>query len=109
MAEEPERLAVVLTDEVIDQLHEIWVWNAKRYSPDHATSYVDFLEQALAALGTEYQNAKPVATRPDLSHIKIRWRPGAAAHIAVFSIDEATVTVADLFHESQDWENKLID
>lgn len=107
MAGRQQRLAVVLANDAIDQLHEIWRWNAKRYDPDHATRYLAFLKRAIDQLDRNYPKGRPVGTRPEYRYIRIRRRTGGYGHVAVYSVESGRVNVLHVFHEAQDWENKL--
>ncbi len=42
-------LAVVYAFKAREQLNEIWDWNEKRYSPEYADEYIEFLERHICA------------------------------------------------------------
>jgi len=107
MAARQPRLTVVLANDAIDQLDEIWRWNAERYNPDHATSYVTFLKKTIDALDRNYLKGKPVDGRPHLRYIQIRRRSSGYAHLAVYRVDENVVNVLNVFHSSQNWGNEV--
>jgi plasmid stabilization system protein ParE len=107
MAPKQPRLAVILAADAIDQLDEIWRWDANRYNPDHATNYGIFLKKTIDALDRNYAKGKRFGRRPDLRYIQIRRRTGGFAHRAVYSVDENIVNVLHVFHSAEDWENKL--
>ena len=107
MAAKQPHLTVILANDAIDQLDEIWQWNAKQYNPTHATSYVAFLKRTIDALDGNYAKGKRVGGRPELRYIQIRRRTGGYTHLAVYRVDQNTVNILHVFHSSEDWENKI--
>jgi plasmid stabilization system protein ParE len=46
-------LTVVYAATALRQLDEIWNWNERLYSADHADRYIEFLERHMEALGND--------------------------------------------------------
>lgn len=107
MATQKPALDVVLAPTLLDDLHEIWMWNAVHYSAGHADAYLQLLRRGIDALATTYLSGKSVSTRPDLHYILIRRRSRGHGHLVVFSFDQNEVRVLNLFHTAQDWQNRL--
>jgi plasmid stabilization system protein ParE len=98
---------VVLTGEARIELAEIWVYNAKRWGVRHADGYLEFLDHQLEELSGNFERGKAVSSRPDLRYLSMRKSGVGYAHIAVYSVQADKVVVLHVFHEAQDWENKL--
>src|SRR5579863_7129120 len=106
-SEKPPALTVVYAAKALKELDEIWDWNNKHYSSDHADEYIEFLERYIDALSTDHRRGKQVSVRPALTYILIRRKSKGHGHIAVYSVDEARVNVLHVFHTAQDWQAKL--
>jgi plasmid stabilization system protein ParE len=91
------------------QLDEIWDWNEEHYGADHADHYIEFLEQFINTLGTDYQQGEQISFRPELRFILIRRKSKGHGHIAVYSVDESQVSLLHVFHTAQDWQNKPLE
>jgi len=102
-------LTVVYAAKALKELDEIWDWNRRHYSSDHADQYIEFLQRHIDALCTDHRHGKQVGSRPDLSYILIRRKSKGHGHLAVYSADETQVNVLHVFHSAQDWQNKLLD
>jgi hypothetical protein len=50
MAQRAQTLTLQYSLFIERRLAEIWRWNAERYGEDHATNYVEFLEQKTRSL-----------------------------------------------------------
>jgi plasmid stabilization system protein ParE len=107
MAARSRRRKVTVSTAVLEKLREIWRWNAEHHGPDHADSYLEFLETALGTLARPEVDGRSVAGRPDLRYLFIRRRSGNHGHIAVFHVGAGVVTVLHLFHSAQDWQTAL--
>lgn len=90
-----------------DDLLNIWTWNATKYSPRHAKSYLDFLESELASLEHRFSKGKPVPTRPDYWYITARKGRRGAGHVIVYLVEMNVVRVIGVFHTAQDWQAQL--
>ncbi len=102
-------LTLIRSPAAIDELHDIWQWNARYYSASHADSYLRYLTESIADLSSSYARGKVVATRPDLRYIIIRRRSKGHGHVAVYNFDEKEVHLLHIFHTAQDWQKTLVD
>jgi len=109
MASEKSALVVIRAPTAIDELDDIWRWNAERYSVSHADAYLRFLEENIANLANNYATGKMVATRAKLHYIIIRRRAKGHGHLAVYSYNDKEVRILHVFHTAQDWQSKLIE
>lgn len=109
MGVDPARFQVVYARQALNELEEIWNWNATRYGGRHATEYVLFLESEISGLATEYLDGKVVEVNPSLRFLTIKRRSKVDGHVVVYRIDKdsQTVRVLHLFHTKQDWQNKI--
>lgn len=65
MASEQSPLTVIRSPTAIDELDDVWRWNAGRYSVPHADAYLRYLKESIAGLASSYARGKKVSTRPD--------------------------------------------
>jgi plasmid stabilization system protein ParE len=100
-------LPVVYAAAALKELDEIWDWNEKTYSRDHAAKYISFLEQHIDSLGTRHQKGRVVSNSPELRYIQIRLRNRGHGHVAVYTADDHAVNILHIFHTAQDWQTKL--
>jgi len=66
--EKRRTLTVIYATKAIKQLDEIWDWNERHYSLDHAKRYIQYLEQHIDTLSDAYEQGKLISSRPDLLH-----------------------------------------
>jgi plasmid stabilization system protein ParE len=107
MAEEKSPLAVIRSPAAIDDLDEIWRWNAERYGVPHADNYLRYLKAAIDGLASSYAKGNAVGVRPDLRYILIRRRAKGHGHVVVYQVDREAVHVLHIFHTAQDWKTTL--
>jgi plasmid stabilization system protein ParE len=107
MASPEFRLTVVLSPAAVNELADIWRWNAERYSPSHADDYVAFLKNAIYRLDSFHDQGTVVSIRPNLRYILIRRRANGHGHVAVYSFDTVHVNVLHVFHTAQNWQSIL--
>lgn len=98
---------IVYSPESIDELDQIWQWNAKIYSVSHADRYLAYLQRCIDTLRRGDRNGKQVAARLDLRYILIRQRATGHGHIAVYKVDDRTIEILHIFHTAQDWQGTL--
>jgi plasmid stabilization system protein ParE len=106
MALKPLRLKLVITPQAQRDIDQLWVYNCRAYDPDHADSYIEFLEKETAKLKTEYSKGKIIPGNPDL-HYRVMRKGRGHGHIAVYKIVGDTVRVFHYFHTAQDWQGKM--
>jgi plasmid stabilization system protein ParE len=109
MASKKSPLTVIRSPTAIDELDEIWQWNAERHGVPHADGYLRYLKENIDALARDYAKGKAVGGRPDLRYILIRRRAKGHGHVAVYQFDDLGVQVLHIFHTAQDWQTKLAD
>jgi len=107
MARKPPKLTVAYSPEAHTSLDEIWDWNARRYGRDHATRYIEFLQNETDKLDTDYLRGRRVPTRPEYRYITIKRRQPGYGHVAIDEIVGDTVKILDYFHTAQNWQAKL--
>ncbi len=107
MAGKQPRLKVILADDAIDQLDDIWRWNAERYGSAHADKYSAFLKRSIDALDKNYFRGKPIEAHPELRYILVRRKNRGHGHVAVYTFDSQSVDVLNVFHSAQDWPSKI--
>ena len=104
MAPSEPALTVVLSPTAIDELFGIWHWNAERYSPAHADSYLRYLKTRIDDLASLHAQGKLVTGRPDLRYLIIRRKTRGHGHVAVYRVDGKQVHVLHVFHTAQAWQ-----
>jgi|SRR5579859_5549837 len=109
MASEQQPLAIAYSPAALEELDEIWRWNAERYSPAHADAYVSFLQSRIERLAHDHDRGRRITGREDLRYIIILRRPKSHGHVAVYSVHECEVFILHVFHTAQDWGRKLRD
>jgi plasmid stabilization system protein ParE len=107
MVAETPRLTVVLAPAAIEELVGVWQWNAERYSPTHANTYVEYLKTTIDGLAATFTRGKLVEGRPDLRFILVRRRAKGHGHVVVYRFNRARIDVLHVFHSAQDWPGKL--
>lgn len=98
---------VILSPTVVDELHDIWRWNATQYSPTHADAYLGFVKKRIFGLGRHCLRGQTISLRPDLRYLLIRRKSQGHGHVAVYQFDDMQVHVLHIFHTAQDWPSKL--
>ena len=98
---------VVYAPVALNELDEVWDWNARRYDASHATGYLRFLREGIANLSHEHGNGKVVEANPALRHITLRRRLKADGHVVVYRVESQAVRVLHVFHTKQDWQKGL--
>jgi len=101
--------AVVYAPTALEELDDIWDWNERTHSREHAVGYIEFLTKNIDGLKRRYAQGNPVGARPDLRYILIRRKARGHGHVAVYRFNDATVDVLHVFHTAQDWQTKLIE
>lgn len=107
MAERPRELTLQYSLLISPRLAEIWRWNAQRYGEDHATRYVEFLEQKTRTLKTEYVRGHSVPKRPAYRYMTIKRRAKGHGYVVVYEIRETELFIFYYFHTAQDWQAQL--
>ncbi len=109
MASKKFPLTVIRSPAAIDELDQVWRWNAEHYSVPHADAYLRFLQESIAGLASSYARGKAVSTRPDLHYFVIRRTKRGHGHVAVYNFNDAEVHILHVFHTAQDWQTKLFE
>ena len=99
-----KRKRVVIAAAALDELAEIWHWNAKRYSPRHADAYVAFLKKGIDSLSTRFAAGRKLSQPSDLQYAMLRRTSKGHGHLAVYRVDDESVNVFHVFHTAQDWQ-----
>ena len=89
------------------ELAEIWAWNVKDKGIRGADSYFKFLKKSISSLSRTYAKGRVVSTRPEFRFMTFKQSTRGHGHIAVYMIEANDVVVLNVFHTSQDWENRL--
>jgi plasmid stabilization system protein ParE len=108
MASKKSPLTVIQSATAIDELDDIWRWNAHHYSSPHADKYLRYLKESIATLSGNFAVGKTVGSRPDLRYVLIRRRVSGHGHVAVYNFTDTEVHVLHVFHTAQDWQKRLI-
>ncbi len=107
MASQKPPLTVIRSPAAIDELNDIWRWNAERYSLPHADEYLLYLTDSIADLSHDHLAGKTISARPNLRYILVRRRASGHGHVVAYRFDDKEVRILHIFHTAQDWENKL--
>jgi plasmid stabilization system protein ParE len=109
MAENPPTLTVIVSPTAVQELWEIWQYNAHRYSFDHAQEYEAFLAAGIGNLATTYREGRDVEGFPELKSVTLKRSRKGDGHIVIYEIDETeqTVAVLHIFHTKMDVEGRL--
>jgi plasmid stabilization system protein ParE len=102
MAFEKQNLKVIRSPRAIDDLHEIWQWNARHWTVEHADEYLIYVNDQIDQLAENYQKGRQVSERPDLCYILVRKRSKGHGHILVYQFDHQSIRVLHIFHTAQD-------
>jgi plasmid stabilization system protein ParE len=103
-----ERVVIlILAAAAIDELAEIWEWNAEHHDPFHATAYVAFLKQSIDSLSTRSDAGRQVGDHPDLRYVILRRKAKGHGHVAVYRVKDRSVHILHVFHTAQDWQSRL--
>jgi len=100
-------LSVNYTAIALRELDEIWAWNCGRYGPSHANEYIAFFKRNIDALALKPERGKRLELPLDARYFRIREKSRGHGHVAVYSVNEATLTVHHVFHTAQDWQNRI--
>ena len=102
-------LKVVYADAAWLELRDIWSWNARKNGRDHASAYVRFLEDGIAALATEYNRGQPEDEFPGIFRMTYQQTSRRDGHVAIYEVDESVgiVSVLHIYHTKQDIESRL--
>lgn len=107
MASQKIKLIVIRSATAVDELHEIWQWNAQRYSVPHADEYLRFLKTAIDDLAETHTQGRAVSTRLELKYVLMRRKARRHGHVAVYTVDDNAVNILHVFHTAQNWRTKL--
>jgi plasmid stabilization system protein ParE len=103
MAERPRELTLQYSLLVAPRLAEIWRWNAQRYGDEHATRFLEFLDERTRTLKTEFLRGRAVPNRPTYRYLLIRKRTRGHGYVLVYEIRQSEVFILNYFHTAQDW------
>jgi len=98
---------VLLSPQAVDELDEIWRWNAERYSPAHADAYLEFLKSRIHALGHHPLQGRTLSLRLGMRYVMLRRSSGGHGHVVVYRVDKTALQILHIFHTSQDWPRRL--
>lgn len=87
-----------LTDKADLDLSEIWLYNAERYSVEHADKYQTFLIDEMKILKDRPEWGRPVHEYPNLRYLIIKWRSRGHGHAVYYEIRTDTVRVIRILH-----------
>jgi plasmid stabilization system protein ParE len=107
MEENPRKLTVRFTSRALRNLDEIWIWNAERYSVEHADRYLQGLNSAINSLSTAYLDGRIVPSRTDLRYLTVRRKGARHGHLALYLVHEDDVEVVAIFHTAQNWQRRI--
>lgn len=100
-------LSIIYSKAAHRALDDIWTWNAKTYSGEHATDYIHFLQGRIATLATEHAAGKIVDADPTFRYVTMKRSSRGDGHVAVYRMKGKTVRILRIFHTKQDWQSKL--
>ena len=102
-------LEIVYSLDALAELEEIWEWNAEHNGVHQAHAYRLFLKEQIEKLKLEPKLGGMVQDRDDLRYLLMMWSSKGYGHLAVYHLDEKarTITIAHIFHTSQNWPSKL--
>ena len=105
----PQRLTVVVAPSARRDLDDIWGYNAAIYGIDHATSYLEFLQDQIQGLSSGPSAGRQVFDYPELRGLTVRRGKRGHGHIVIYRVDEAieTLGVLHVFHTAQDLSGRL--
>ena len=107
MATDKSPLTVIHAPTAVNELHDIWRWNAQQYGVVHADKYLGFLTDAIAKLASMHERGRAVPSRPDLRYIIVRRRAKGHGHVAVYNYDDRELHLLHVFHTAQNWQAQL--
>lgn len=87
-------------------LYSIWLYNAHRYDVPHADGYIAFVEREIGLLEDEPTLGRRISGTP-YHGLTIRLGRRGYGHIAVYRMQDETLTILQLYHTAQDWRTKL--
>jgi plasmid stabilization system protein ParE len=101
-SQQPKR--VVIAAAAVDELADVWRWNAQRYGPAHADAYVAFLKKGIDSLAVRFELGRSLPAQPDIQYVHLRRKSKGHGHVAVYRVNNDAVNVLHVFHTSQDWQ-----
>ena len=74
MASDQFPLIVIRSPAAIEEMHEIWLWNAQNHGDSHADQHLRFLKESIADLAGKHARGKvvPILSSPRLCGEKPR-------------------------------------
>ena len=100
-------MKILYSSEGLEELEQILEWNSRRYSVDHAKSYIDWLKQQIELVELDLDITLPVPERENYRMLLMR-RPSATdGHIAILEFRDQRIIVLHIFHTKQDWQNSI--
>ena len=107
MAEFPRKLKLIYSANSIDDLGEIWDWNAAQHGETHANQYLEFLKKHILRIVESKNPGKEVPTRDSFRYLVIKRRNRGYGHIIIFQIEEESMLILHYYHTAQDWQTKI--
>lgn len=97
-----KKLKIVILEEAINDLEEIWLYTFETWSLEQADRYHDLI----------YKEIKFIATRPDYgknqNHIRAGYRSSQVkAHIIFYKYSDSEVEIVRILHEKMDIPKRL--
>jgi plasmid stabilization system protein ParE len=99
------RLEVQISTRASRQLSEIWLWNAKRYNPNHADRYDSFLLASIEKIARSSETWQRVGKYRYF--VARKGRTKGHGHLFVFEVLQEKIAVLFIFHSAQDWRANL--
>lgn len=100
-------MKVIYTLDAVNDLAEIWKWNAKQYGAAHANQYLQFLETETEAT-TPGSAGRAIAPSPNMHYRVLRRGRQKHSHLVVYEFTAGgALRVLRYFHTAQDWQSKL--
>lgn len=97
-----KRLNIIIKEEALDDLEEIWLYTLQNWSLEQADRYHRFIIKEIEFL----------ATRPASGKVQDHIRPGyrsskVNSHIIFYLFDETEIVIIRVLHESMDIPNRF--
>lgn len=107
MARGKKKLTIELSPIAINHLRQIHAYNVEHRSESWADRYLAFLEKSIFSLSSNFDKGRSIEGFPDLSYQTFRMRNRGDGHIVVYKVKGDKVSILQIFHTKQDWQNKL--
>lgn len=99
-----KKLNIILREQAIDDLEEIWLYTLEKWSLDQADRYHELIFKEINFLSTRPEYGK------NLNHLREGYRSSQVkAHLIFYRFSSSEIELVRILHENMDIPNRLND